>query len=38
MNAMNVDRDNVIVAARYGSHANDHWFVEDVLALARKTG
>ena len=33
-----VDRSNVIVAVRYGSHANDHWSVDDVLALARTTG
>jgi peroxiredoxin len=30
-----VDRSNVIVAARYGAHANDQWCVDDVLALAR---
>jgi len=30
-----VDRRNVIVAARYGSHANDQWAVDEVLQLAR---
>ena len=30
-----VDRDNVIVATRYGSHANDHWSVDEVLSLAQ---
>ncbi|HVY31992.1 MAG TPA: peroxiredoxin-like family protein [Polyangiaceae bacterium] len=30
-----VDRDNIIVAARYGSHANDQWSVDELLALAR---
>ena len=29
-----VDRSNVIVATHYGSHANDQWDVDDVLALA----
>jgi peroxiredoxin len=29
-----VDRNNVIVAAHYGSHANDQWSVDEVLALA----
>lgn len=29
-----LDRNNVIVAAHYGSHANDQWSVDDVIALA----
>jgi peroxiredoxin len=29
-----VDQSNVIVAAHYGSHANDQWDVDEVLALA----
>ena len=29
-----VDRFNTIVAVRYGSHADDQWSVDDVLALA----
>jgi len=29
-----VSRSSVIVAARYGSHANDQWTVDDVLQLA----
>jgi peroxiredoxin len=32
-----VDRGNVIVAARYGSHANDQWSVDEVLTVARST-
>jgi peroxiredoxin len=32
-----VDRSNLIVAARYGSHANDQWNVDEVLGLARST-
>jgi hypothetical protein len=30
-----VDRNNLIVAARYGLHANDQWSVDEVLAAAR---
>ncbi|HYP97624.1 MAG TPA: hypothetical protein VER96_03050 [Polyangiaceae bacterium] len=30
-----IDRSNVIVTARYGSHANDQLSVDDVLQLAR---
>jgi hypothetical protein len=29
-----VDRSNVIMAAHYGSHANDQWSVDEVLAAA----
>lgn len=32
-----IDRKNVIVAARYGSHANE-WTVDEVLNLARRAG
>lgn len=32
-----IDRNNVIVGARYGSHANDQWSVDDVIELARTT-
>lgn len=32
-----IDRRNVIVGARYGSHANDQWSVDDVLRLALET-
>ena len=32
-----IDRENAIVAAHYGSHANDQWSVDDVLELARKS-
>lgn len=30
-----VDGSNIIVAARYGSHANDQWSVDEVIARAR---
>ncbi len=30
-----IDQSNVIVAARYGSHADDQWTVEELLALVR---
>lgn len=32
-----LDPSNVILALRYGSHANDQWTVDEVLALARTT-
>lgn len=33
-----VDRRNVIVASRYGAHANDQWSVDDVLGVAGVLG
>ena len=33
-----VASDGNIVARHYGAHAGDHWSVDDVLALARRTG
>ncbi|HET9959179.1 MAG TPA: redoxin domain-containing protein [Polyangiaceae bacterium] len=29
-----IDRSNVVVAARYGAHANDQWSVDELLELA----
>lgn len=32
-----LDRSNVVIAARYGSHANDQWTVDELLELAVQT-
>lgn len=31
-----VDPHGTVVAARYGTHADDHWSVDDVLSRARR--